>query len=90
MNEPTQNHEGDWLCEHGTAMDVHCCGCHSGFVFDLDHECGHDDEELVPHAFVSRTPYEPGDDRDIWCAECEYHRDHMIHSGSRPPADAQR
>jgi hypothetical protein len=21
-------------CEHGTAMDVHCCGCHSGFLFD--------------------------------------------------------
>ena len=22
------------VCEHGTAMDVHCCGCHSGFLFD--------------------------------------------------------
>lgn len=39
------------------------------------------DEELTPHTFNSRTPYEPGDDRDIWCQDCEYHRDHQIHSG---------
>lgn len=36
-------------------------------------------EEFVPHPFNSRTPYEPGDDRDIWCKDCEYHRDHQIH-----------
>lgn len=24
----------DVVCEHGAAMDVHCCGCHSGFLFD--------------------------------------------------------
>src|SRR4249920_1833933 len=29
----------DHVCEHGTAMDVHCCNCHSGFIFDLNHEC---------------------------------------------------
>ncbi len=29
-----QNPDGDWVCEHGTASDVHCCGCHSGFIFD--------------------------------------------------------
>jgi hypothetical protein len=28
------NDVGDTVCEHGTAMDVHCCGCHSGFLFD--------------------------------------------------------
>jgi hypothetical protein len=22
-------------CVHGTAWDVHCCGCHSGFLFDI-------------------------------------------------------
>lgn len=37
------------------------------------------DEEMTPHPFQSRTPYEPGDDRDIWCKDCEYHRDHQIH-----------
>lgn len=21
-------------CQHGKALDVHCCGCHSGFLFD--------------------------------------------------------
>lgn len=26
-------------CEHGTALDVHCCNCHSGFIFDKDHKC---------------------------------------------------
>jgi hypothetical protein len=29
----------DVVCEHGTAMDVHCCNCHSGFIFDRHHEC---------------------------------------------------
>lgn len=27
---------GDLVCEHGTAIDVHCCNCHSGFLFDSD------------------------------------------------------
>lgn len=35
----TINHVGDHVCEHGTAVDVHCCNCHNGFIFDLDHEC---------------------------------------------------
>lgn len=31
---------GDVVCvAHGTAIDVHCCHCHSGFIFDLEHEC---------------------------------------------------
>lgn len=34
--QPSQNDQGDWVCEHGTAMDVHCCNCHSGFLFDAD------------------------------------------------------
>ncbi len=21
------------VCQHGTEIDVHCCGCHSGFLF---------------------------------------------------------
>lgn len=25
-------------CEHGRALDVHCCNCHSGFLFDMN-EC---------------------------------------------------
>jgi hypothetical protein len=29
----------DVVCEHGVAMDVHCCGCHSGFIFDRRHVC---------------------------------------------------
>lgn len=31
--------EPDMVCEHGTAMDVHCCNCHSGFIFDVNHVC---------------------------------------------------
>jgi hypothetical protein len=26
----------DPVCEHGTALDVHCCGCHSGFLLDIE------------------------------------------------------
>lgn len=37
---------GDHVCEHGTAVDVHCCHCHSGFIFDFDHECM--EETLIP------------------------------------------
>ena len=29
----------DPACEHGIALDVHCCHCHSGFIFDKNHEC---------------------------------------------------
>ncbi len=25
----------DVVCKHGTAPDVHCCNCHSGFLFDV-------------------------------------------------------
>lgn len=40
----TVDARGDHVCEHGTAVDVHCCGegglpypgCHSGFLFDLE------------------------------------------------------
>jgi hypothetical protein len=28
--------EADVTCEHGTAMDVHCCNCHSGFLFAIN------------------------------------------------------
>lgn len=31
-----QNDIGDYVCEHGTATDVHCCNCHHGFLFDAD------------------------------------------------------
>jgi hypothetical protein len=27
---------GEYACAHGTAIDVHCCNCHSGFLFDID------------------------------------------------------
>lgn len=47
-HEPHQADNGDWVCEHGTAMDVHCCHCHSGFIFEPDHEC----PEAEEHADV--------------------------------------
>ncbi len=31
---PSTTPQEDVTCEHGVAMDVHCCGCHSGFLFD--------------------------------------------------------
>lgn len=29
----------DVVCKHGVAMDVHCCNCHSGYIFDRHHIC---------------------------------------------------
>ena len=45
--EPHLTEQGEWVCEHGTAIDVHCCTesgfCHSGFLFDVDScRCGVD------------------------------------------------
>lgn len=36
---PVHGSSCDLVCQHGTALDVHCCNCHSGFIFDKDHEC---------------------------------------------------
>ena len=38
------------------------------------------DEEMVPHEFNPRIPGEEDTDGHIWCEDCEYHRDHKIHS----------
>jgi hypothetical protein len=53
--------------------------CHGWRLVPEDAPTLASDEEMVPHAFNSRTPHEPGDDRDIWCKDCEYHREHAIH-----------
>lgn len=49
-----KRHE-DPTCEHGRAWDVHCCGCHSGFLFDIasctclgDHTTRQQGEERKP------------------------------------------
>ena len=34
----TEPDPDDVTCEHGTALDVHCCNCHSGF-FVNDEDC---------------------------------------------------
>ncbi len=31
----TRNDMGDYVCEHGRAVDLHCCNCHTGFLFDI-------------------------------------------------------
>ena len=39
------------VCKHGTAMDVHCCNCHYGFLFDADScTCINTEEQLVADA----------------------------------------
>lgn len=35
LDPVNRQRRADAVCEHGTAMDVHCCGCHSGFLFDV-------------------------------------------------------
>lgn len=45
VKQPVKDQNGDYVCKHGTAMDVHCCFCHNGFIFDRDHVCeDHDDD----------------------------------------------
>ena len=36
MVEGSEPQRDDVCCEHGVAMDVHCCGCHSGFLFNVN------------------------------------------------------
>lgn len=49
------NELGDIVCEHGTAMDVHCCNCHSGFLFDINScVC-----EICKHKRIQIGPCEP-------------------------------
>ncbi len=31
---PPAEGQTEAVCKHGVAMDLHCCGCHSGFLFD--------------------------------------------------------
>ena len=33
---PVSQQAEDPICAHGVALDVHCCNCHSGFLFDPD------------------------------------------------------
>ena len=38
----------EMVCEHGTAMDVHCCNCHGGFLFDSSQcVCVLEDSEMA-------------------------------------------
>lgn len=42
---------GDLLCEHGVAIDIHCCNCHNGFAFlNTPHDDG------CPLATFSKPP----------------------------------
>jgi hypothetical protein len=41
----------DMVCKHGHAWDVHCCLCHSGFLFDANDCTCLDADRLV---FVGR------------------------------------
>ncbi len=59
--------EPDVVCEHGTAMDVHCCNCHSGFIFDFSHECPA--VELEPPTAQKEPHCEEGC-TVRWCPRC--------------------
>lgn len=76
--EPTgDSPQADVTCEHGTAMDVHCCNCHSGFIFDVNHECPSPELTLVqpPAAPQEPEPYGPFFDP---CGKC-ITRTHCAH-----------
>lgn len=64
------NEAGDAVCVHGTAMDVHCCNCHSGFLFDDDKcVCIHNLKICTCGGRMVRTgPHTPG----LIIYECEF------------------
>lgn len=61
----------DEVCQHGTAMDVHCCHCHSGFIFDMHHECP---EECSVH----HTPLDIDAIRGMICPVCDAETDAAV------------
>lgn len=46
-------------CSHGVAWDVHCCGCHSGFLFDAMACTCLNGESMEPLPVVSADPNSP-------------------------------
>lgn len=56
---PPQVTADDVTCQHGTAMDVHCCHCHSGFIFDPDHECPPRETFTIPYGVYRPGPNGP-------------------------------
>lgn len=58
------NDVGDLVCEHGTAMDVHCCGCHSGFQFNAQ-DC-HCHEGALPTDKIWMLLNEADDHKAAW------------------------
>lgn len=72
---PRLNDQGDWVCEHGTAMDVHCCYCHNGFIFEDDHVCQVDparaatcDHEFADTTFCVKCGWTPPPrEHQPWC-----------------------
>lgn len=63
----TKDESGDHVCEHGTSVDVHCCNCHSGFLFEKDHICS-DDESDDDGGYPFDE--EESDDESERCPEC--------------------
>jgi hypothetical protein len=72
MSEQTKKeHTPDVVCKHGTAMDVHCCGCRrSGFFPPDDCSCceGEESARSVRHRVI-QAAYRPGP----MCRDCADH-----------------
>lgn len=64
---PQLDERGDYVCEHGPAVDVHCCNCHSGFLFTPeDCVCGWPVCSVCDGvAFVATA------DDEVNCPECD-------------------
>lgn len=64
----------DAVCKHGTALDVHCCNCHSGFLFDAAScVCFDDLTEVCPNCMGrGEVVREDGSDHQVEavCLEC--------------------
>ncbi len=69
MIEPHLDDVGDWVCSHGTAMDVHCCNCHSGFQFNEEHcHCTSEGVGALPTDAIWKLLNEADDEKSKWHA----------------------
>ena len=85
-----ETEEGEFVCQHGTAMDVHCCNCHSGFVFDYRHECPAASPERVSEGKANRFDCETcgkgiAVDEDGCCRTCGV--DAIVIATARPAVE---
>ena len=79
----------DPSCTHGTAWYVHCCNCHSGFIFDLKHECPTEPRSSLEQVLSPAASRDVDGDQmfSLTCANCGRQTDDADHDHGCPEID---